>query len=244
MVDFKCKIILAFGLVLVMVLAFPVFALDYNPSVSLGQYVKYGNFVYTGVTAQETKLDWTRTEVTAVSGKEVTLSNSGQFVTGTAIPGSGSISTYNIETGKLNGTMDYTYGVIIAGNLNEGDAVPPLSYGFVVNRTETRTYLGVSREVNIIETTYDDPNYANHWTLVYDKISGIMLESEIEYTQKSTTPTTTTTSYSVTETNIFGGSTSTSSGTIPVVFLYVAVVAIIVIVIVAVGILMLKRRAK
>ena len=243
MPDLKYKVGLALGFVLIMALAFPVSAVDYSPGVSTGQYVKYGNFVYTGIAVtQETKLDWTRTEVTAVSGKEVTLRNSGQFASGTAIPGNGDESTYNIETGKLNGTVDSRYDLIIPGNLKEGDAVPPLSYGLTINKTETQTYLGVSRAVNVIETIHNDSDYVDHWTLVYDKISGMMLESEEEYTQKSPILTTQKVSYSVTETNIFGGSSSTSEGAIPVEYLYPAVVAVIVLVVAVAGLVLFKRK--
>ncbi len=71
--------------------------------------------------------------------------------------------------------------------------------------------MGVSRAVNIIETTYSDANYDNHWILVYDKISGITLEFGFEVTQKTPTPTTTKAAYSVTETNLFTSAEPTQS---------------------------------
>ena len=176
--------------------------LGYIPGVSVGQYVKYGNFVGVGPgLPAENVLDWLKTEVVAVSGKEVTLRTSGQFQNGTATPGSGSSTTYNVETGMMNGTVVYTYGPIIAANLNEGDAIPPTSYGYTINKTETRTYLGVSRSVNILNTTYSSADYANRWTIIYDKASGMQLEMEFEWTNKTATPPTTIkTGYSVIET--------------------------------------------
>ncbi len=203
---FKSETALAFVLIVIVSSLVPAFAVVYvqsvyDPGVLVGQYVKYGNFV--ALPAPPMGLGWMKIEVTTVSGKEITLLASGVLQNGTAIPTSGTSTTYNVETGKMNQTTDYTYGVIIAGNLNEGDPVPPLDAGFKINKTETRTYNGVSRSVNIIETTYSDVNYENHWTLVYDKISGITLEFGFEVTQKGATPTTTKTGYSVTETNIF-----------------------------------------
>lgn len=202
MVDFKCKIVLTLTLVLFMAFIVPVLGVDYNPGVTAGQYVKYGNFDFTGSGTGEIQVDWMKAEVAAVSGKEVSIRSSGQLKNGTAISGSGDISMYNIETGKLNGTREYVFYIIIAGSLSEGDAVPPLSLGFVVNKTETRTYLGVSRSVNVFEGTSFFANIFNNRTLVYDKVSGMMLENHNEITQNYTMPIIKT-SYSVIETNIF-----------------------------------------
>ncbi len=100
----------------------------YSPGVSVGQYVKYGNFV--ALPTPPVDLGWMKIEVTAVSGKEVTLLATGELKNGTSIPTSGTSTTYNVESGKMNQTIAYTYGAIIAGNLNEGDPVPPLDAGF------------------------------------------------------------------------------------------------------------------
>jgi hypothetical protein len=204
MVELKSEATLILTFVLIMAFVAPVLTVDYDPGVIIGQYVKYGNITYiVNGSESEVSVDWTRVDVTFVSGKNVTLLTSGQFKNGGAIPSNGSTSVYNIETGMLNGTTEYTYGAVIAGNLSEGDPIPPLPYGFVVNKTETRTYFGVNRTVNILETTYSDSDYGNHWLLVYDRITGLLLESGFEVTEKAT-QTTTSTSYSVIETNISG----------------------------------------
>ncbi len=197
------------GFVTIVFLVLPVLAVDYTTGLAVGQYVKYGNFVT--LPTPPVNFGWMKIEVIGVSGKEITLLATGELENGTAIPASGNVAAYNIETGKMNGTIDYTYGPIIAGNLNEGQLVPPLGAGFKINKTETRTYLGIRRAVNIIETTYSDQNYENHWTLVYDQISGITLEFGFEVTQKSPTPTTTKAAYSVVETNIFASPQETQT---------------------------------
>ena len=183
-----------------MALVVPVLAATYDPGVSVGEYVKYESHVVGGPDI----LNWTKDEVITVSGKEVTLRSSGQFKNGTSSPGSGRALRYNVETGKMNGTTDYTYGPIIASNLTEGDSIPPLSSQLKVNKTETRTYLGNSRSVNILNTSYSDQNYANRWTIIYDRVSGMMLEMRFDYTVKKPTPTTTTQTLTVIDTNIFG----------------------------------------
>ncbi len=44
MVGSKSRIAVALAFVLLLAFVFPVFAVDYKPGVSAGQYVKYGNF--------------------------------------------------------------------------------------------------------------------------------------------------------------------------------------------------------
>ena len=51
----------------------PVFAVDYNPGVSVGQWIKYGDYVVTTPADTVVSPDWTMIEVIGVSGKEVTL---------------------------------------------------------------------------------------------------------------------------------------------------------------------------
>ena len=205
----------------------PMLAVEYNHGVLVGQYVKYGNFV---VTPSLFQFEWAKAEVIALSGKEVTLRISGQLNIGAAIPGSGSILTYNIETGMSNGPIDqstyWNLSVIIAGNLNAGDSIPPLSSGYIVNKTETRPYLGVSRTINILEAKYSDANYDNQWTLAYDKVSGMLLESEIKITQKNPTPITTKISFGVTETNIFAAIPEFPSSLIPPVYMFAMLTAL------------------
>ena len=238
---YKSAFTLAF--ILLIVSTTTVLAVDYNPGLSVGHYVKYGNYAI--IPATEIPVDWSKREVTAVSGKDVTLSFSGQFKNGTALPNSGGVGIYNIQAGTLNGT-DYTYGIIIAGNLNEGDPIPPLSYGFIVNKTETRTYLGVSRTVNILETTYSDADYDNHWVIVYDKACGIMLEQEFERTDK--TPTAeipyTKQSMSVSETNIFDDTLPSGGEALTLEYGFIALAAVIVVLVVLAVVVFLRKRSK
>jgi hypothetical protein len=238
MPNFKALIIPISVIVLIGAIAFPVFALEYNPGVKAGQYVKYGNFVGTGTGVESfNDYSWSKLEVTAVSGKETTLLSTGQFKDGTAIPGNGTTEIWNIETGTQNG-IPSTQGAIIAANLNQGDAIPP-SNTYIVNRTENRVYLGVSRSVNILETTVSTPDYSTSLTYVYDRSSGILLESSVETTQNQPQQSTSKYSYSITETNLFG---QTPFIGLPLVFV-IAVIAIIAVIVIAVG-LVLSRRTK
>ena len=195
---------------LAVVFILPVLAVTYNPGVTAGQYVKYGNFVGVGPGAEHfNDYDWLKLQVTDVSGKAVTLLSTSQYKNGTTNRRQWNLNVWNIETGTEDGVPS-TQGPIIAANLNQGDAIPPPNT-YSVNRTETRTYLGVSRTVNILDASLSTPDYNATLTYVYDKASGMLLESTTQTTTQSDPQSVTTTiSYSVIETNIFNSGPSPS----------------------------------
>jgi hypothetical protein len=238
MPNYKAIIIPLSVIILMGVLVFPVFALEYNPGVKAGEYVKYGNFVGTGTGVESfNDYSWSKLEVTSVSGTEISLLSTGQFKDGTAIPGNGTKDVWNIETGTQNGVPS-TQGPIIAAKLNQGDTIPPANT-YIVNSTENRVYLGVSRSVNILETTVSTPDYSTSLTYVYDKASGILLESSVETTQNQLQQSTSKYSYSITETNLFSQNPSIG---IPSVFVIAVIAAIAAIVIAVVWLLSRRTR--
>jgi hypothetical protein len=187
----------------------PVFAVDYNLGVSTGQYVKYGNFVGVGAGLESfNNYDYLTVQITSISGNEVTLLSTGQIKNGSAIPGNGSTALWNVETGTLNGIPSFQ-GPIIAANLNTGDPIPP-PYTYAVNKTETRSYLGISRIVNILNLTITTTSYSTTLTYVYDRASGMLLETQ-SITEQSQLSETLHYAYSIVETNIFGSSTPTTT---------------------------------
>ncbi len=219
---------------------FPVLGLTYNPGVVSGQYVKYGNFVGVGQGVESfNDYDWLKLLVTDVSGKSVTLLSTSQYKNGTAIAGNGTVSVWNIETGTQDGVPS-TQGPIIPSNLNQGDPIPPPNT-YAVNRTESRTYLGVSRTVNILDASLSTPSYNVTVTYVYDKASGMLLESTTQTTtQADPQPVVTTISYSVIETNIFGSGNPSPS--VPEFPIAIVVVVIVVIVGVAAALILFKKK--
>jgi hypothetical protein len=212
--NLKLLLFLLLGAILFAGFALPVFAFEYNPGVTVGQYVKYGNFVGVGLGVEAfNDYDWLKLQVTDISGKSVTLLSTSQYKNGTAIGGNGSIDIWNVESGTDNGVPS-TQGPIIAANLKQGDSIPPLNT-YSVNSTETRVYLGVSRTVNVLNVTVSTPDYNSTLNYVYDQASGMLLESTTQTTtQAQPQPITTIVSYSIIETNVFGF-TSTPSPTVP-----------------------------
>ncbi len=209
MFNSKFQLSILVAAIILLSLALPVFAIQYSSGVTVGQYVKYGNFVGSGQ-GYESFNDYSflNLEVVSVSGKQVTLLSTGQFKNGTALPGNGTTDVWNIETGTDNG-IPSTQGPIIATNLNQGDAIPPPNT-YSVNQTEDRTYLGNTRSVNILNVMVSTPDYNSSINYVYDKLSGMLLESiSTTITQAQPQPITSTYSYSVIETNIFGSTTPT-----------------------------------
>ena len=239
MSNFKIPVAFLLAVILLATFTFPVFAQEYNPGVVTGQYVKYGNFVGVGPGFESfNDYDWLKLEVVSVSGKEVTLLSTGQFKNGVPIPGNGTTAVWNVDAGTEDGSPS-TQGPIIAANLVQGDAIPPPNT-YAVNKTEDRTYLGVSRIVNILEVTISTPDYDTELTYVYDKFSGILLESTSATTQKPELITSEY-SYSIIETNIIGSETiSPLSEQILLVIIAATVVAVLVII----AILVLRGRTK
>jgi hypothetical protein len=239
MSNHKCLLPIIFAIIILSVLALPVFAVTYNPGVSVGQYVKYGNFAGVGQ-GFETFNDYgfLNLQVISVSGKEVTLLSTGEFKNGTALPGNDTTFVWNIETGTNNGTPS-TQGPIIAANLNQGDAIPPPDT-YAVNQSASRTYLGYSRTVNILNVEISTSDYNSTLTYVYDKLSGMILESSTQTTtQSEPQPVISSYSYSIIETNIFNA-TSTPFNFQLIQYPVFAIVLILVIV--AIVILLLRKR--
>ena len=181
---------------LIMAFVAPALAVDYNPGVSVGQWVKYGVFEVTTPADTIISPDWSMIEVVGVSGKQVTLRITGAYMNGTAIPIED--LTCNIETGMVNGFQRY----IIATNLNQGDKILNTATSDVINKTETRTILGASRSVNILNFTNSYTGQGMTGNYIYDKTSGMQLGFEMEITIIESAVTYKN-SYTIIDTNIF-----------------------------------------
>jgi hypothetical protein len=95
--------------------------------------------------------------------------------------------------------------------------------------------------VNILDASLSTPDYNATLTYVYDKASGMLLESTTQtVTQADPQPVTTTISYNIIETNIFG-STANPSPSVPELSI-AAVGVVVVLMSVVAGLILLKRR--
>jgi len=139
-------------------------------------------------------------EVIGVSGKEVTLRLTGAYMNGTAIPASEIIA--NIETYRITEGMFEYQNYLLAANLNQGDKTLNVADAPTINKTETRTILGTSRSVNILNFTNSYPGQAMKSVIIYDKASGMSLGMEMEITIIEPAVTYTN-SYTIIDTNIF-----------------------------------------
>ena len=246
MPNFKILLTLIFSILLLTVLAFPVSAVSYSPGVTSGQYVKYGNFVGTGPGFEGLgDQDSLILQVTNIAGNQVTLLSTGQFKNGTAVPGNGTVSVWDVAAGTESGVPS-TQGPIIAANLKVGDAIPPPET-YTVNSTESRQYLGVTRSVNILSITISTPDYNSSLTYIYDKASGMLLESFSAITaQDQSGPVTSEYSSSITQTNIFSSISTSPTPTnptqnIPIEYIIILVIAVILVAVASVIILFRKR---
>jgi hypothetical protein len=226
----------------------PIWAVDYNPGVSVGQWVKYGNITAVGSgTAQLNKTDWFQFEVTAVAGKNVTLRMTGKYKNGTDLKPVE--SRVNVETGWINGSLS-PYSILTAANLQQGDnitkpAAPRYSI-FKINSTQTRTYMGVNRSCNILNVTaHSNTTISQEFTMIWDKASGMLMESDMEFTGIASTTVTGVTStmkisFKAIDTNIFF--TGAAGWLMGNLIYIVAAVVIIIVVIGGVAIVMMIRK--
>lgn len=192
-------------------LAAPALGVQYSSGVNVGQYVRYGNFVGSGIGYESfNDYGFLNLQVVSVSGSSVTLLSTGQYKNGTALPGNGTTDIWDLSSGTKNG-VPWTQGYIIAANLNQGDAIPPPNT-YSLNQTVDRTYLGATRSVNILNVTVSTSDYNTTQNYVYDKLSGMLLEStSTTATQASPKSITSTFSYIIVGTNIFGSTTPSPS---------------------------------
>ncbi len=174
---------------------------DYNVGVTANSYIKYGNATTSGpVTLLD--IGWLEYQVTGVSGKNVTLVQTGTTKNGAISPDNGTIYTCDIERGTIN-EIDAPSGPVIGANLNAGDLVSTSKYEISVNRTESRTYFNLTRPVNVVEEKSQSEIAVLETTIVYDKATGVMLELHLQRTDAEGVSAG---SFNVIETDILTGS--------------------------------------
>ena len=222
------------------ILIFPVFAVEYNVGVKPGDYVKYS---YLSGPGDDYNLDWLKFEVTGISGKIVTVFATNSMKDGSDAGGNGTSSTWNIEAGGAGNGQYGQFQMIFASNLKPGDLIATSSTT-KVNRTDTRSYLGVSRTVNVIEgtSTYSDDKTITVLIFI-DKAIGVILETQTRNSIYGDTPTD---SYIITETNIFEATTTPSptSNPSPTVPEYPSTILIIAVIATAtlLGTIVIRRK--
>jgi hypothetical protein len=195
----KIEICFFFVCLILSIIVVPVAASDYSVGVVLSDYVKYGNYSGNSTYALLSDVNWTKYEVTAISGTNVTMMHTGALKNGTILPGSGNADVYDIERYTINGIN--SPGVLIAiipANLTQGDPVP--GAGVNVTTSENRTYLGIERTINIVEYNSTMGNTTYVAKLAYDGVSGVLLEALMGQIDSSGTAIM---SCSIIETNIF-----------------------------------------
>ena len=147
----------------------------------------------------------------------------------------------NFETGATNYTHS-DLGVVIPANLNAGDKLLVGSTTFVINTTEIRTYLNVSRTVNVITMVVSGVGgygpYNTTSTYVYDQSSGMLLETENRIDSSNVATPEFYVDMSVSATNLFSAQTYQ----MPVEVIYAAAAAAVIAPIGASAIILRRRK--
>ena len=217
----------------------PVLAVSTSPGVSINNYVTLSWYAVNVPSVHV--INWEKIEVVSVSGKEVTWRMTGQMADGSAFPDNGNTYFNNFETGETNYTHS-DLGLIIPANLNAGDKLIVGPTTFTVNSTEIRTYLNVSRTINVITlvahvVTSNGPGNTTS-TYVYDQSSGMLLENEDQIVSSNVTVPRSYIDMSVSATNLFSAQTNQ----MPVEVIYAVVAAAIIAAICASTIIISRRR--
>jgi hypothetical protein len=211
----KCLIVSVVFLVLIVIA--PVLALENKPGVSAGQFAEYRTTYKSDTPDDAETLDtrpyWFKMEVLGVSGTKATIELSAKLKDGSLVEGSGGTFECDVETGAINGMYSSSGPLevpprflLTAANLAYlGTGQKLYDTGFTDEdvsfaQTETRTYLGASRIVNIFtnehSNNFAEGNETAQWTSentltetdVFDKVSGILLEAKWDSKQTSPKP--------------------------------------------------------
>jgi len=173
----KMTLVLQFAvLVFLAFLVVPANSIGKSPGVSVGYWVKYGNITATGITyigSGFNETEWIKIEVVKVSGTEVTFSMSRMFKNGSMEKGADIMS--DVDTGWATGGLTWRNHFLIAANLTQNDTFTTIGTDVLISKTENRSYAGMDRTVNIVNYTESDDYYYELF-MVYDRISGLLLE--------------------------------------------------------------------
>ncbi len=160
----------------------------YSPGVAFGNWAKYGQVSASWTSsilgqrapppiADFLSTTWVRTNVSAVSGQEITAKQTRMFTNGTVRE---TTLAGNVESGQGNLTF-----WIISGGLNPGDKIYNNETAPTLNATISRAYLGSVRTVNVLNITLTIaiPGGSGSFTAIgfWDKPTGVLME--LHYTE-------------------------------------------------------------
>lgn len=175
MSPFKSKMAIALIFMFLASSIAPTNAVGHSPGVSVGCWVKYGNFeakgfYYDGSGYNET--EWMKLKVIGVKGTEVTMSVSRMLKNGSE-QNVGADIISDVDTGYTYGPLSDFYYFVIAMNLGQNETLP--GNNGVVIKTESRSYFGMNRTVDIVNFTESGDPFEHRYE-VYDQSSGLLLE--------------------------------------------------------------------
>ncbi len=193
------------------------------PGVKIGDWAKYGDisgYYQSNIPGDQNPVPsfqdvyWDEAQVLDVSGSNVTFSTTVGFGNATGVKSLGAF-WFNTRYGYGNATRLSNTPFLLGGNLRAGDpAFNPAYAPFarIINETMMVNYLGVQREVNIINVTSTitsaTRNAIYKYGLVRDQATGILLE--FSFNDSITNQTYASSAWAharITETNIWAAAT-------------------------------------
>ena len=239
------------GLLVLTVL--PASAATYTPGVRAGDNVKYSNLnaswssTVSGAQKPQFITDIQNTNflllnIQSVTGANVTAKITWDFKNGTAERSQTLVGNVQDGVGNLTSSSSSIL-LLVAGRLAAGDKIQDITNAPTFNSTTTRSYIGASREVNLLNVTQSSSgggfSFSFHGLAYFNKLTGAVLEESINISSTgSTGSTTTSASLTATETSLWS---ATLFGMSPVVF-YGIMGAVVAVIVIIAAVLLMKRR--
>ena len=152
----------------------------YTVGVKAGDWVKYqGNA--SGIEPEEfldlSQMEWMKGEVLSVSGTTITVQMTAHYKNG-----SDAVQKLVGDVASASGNL--TFMIMPAGS-KEGDALPLAMFdlgqvGLSINDTVTRTYMGVSRSVNVLSISVSEDAVSLEVGAYWDQATGVLMELSMQ----------------------------------------------------------------
>lgn len=163
----------AFLIVAILALMVPVasaLAAEYTVGVKVGDWIEYD--VDSSWSDPETepsgfRYEWVKLEIQSLDGTEVTVLATIRYRDGTEETNT---ISWDLERG---GAEPWPW--IIPADLTAGD---PIAVGsdMIIDETVTRTYIGASRKVNLLDMSQSYEDTTSTWSFYWDQPTGVLLE--------------------------------------------------------------------
>jgi hypothetical protein len=152
----------------------------YTVGVKAGDWVKYQGSA-SGLEPDEfldlSQMEWMKGEVLSVSGTTVTVQMTAHYKNETD-----AVQKLVGDVASASGNLTF---MIMPAGLEKGDAFPVAMFdlgqvGLSINNTVTRTYMGVSRSINVLSISVSEDAISLEVGAYWDQATGVLMELSMQ----------------------------------------------------------------